>query len=153
MRIVRSRFVALRACRPLLLGVLLRLPEVQNRGGRLAMAETKTQRSKAAKKTTRKKATATRRPSPAARRAKIADRTTELSEELLKSVEDGQRAAIEAVHKFVDSVDRVLPQRGEGPSRRQEIVDSALEMADRLVHTQYEFIRKVVDSAGKSLKR
>jgi hypothetical protein len=122
------------------------------------MAETKTQRSKAArkaprKKATSKKATATRRPSPAANRAKKAvDRTTELSEEVLKSVEDGQRAAIEAVHKFVDNVDRVLPQRGGAPSRRQEIVDSALEMADKLVHTQYDFIRKVVDSAGKSLR-
>ena len=77
--------------------------------------------------------------------------TTELSEEVLKSVEDGQRAAIEAVHKFVDTVDRALPPRGEGPSRRQEVVDSALEMADRLVHTQYDFLREVVHSAGKSL--
>ena len=81
------------------------------------------------------------------------DQAVELSEEVLKSLEDGQRAAIEAVHKFVDSVDRVLPAlpHDEGPSRRQEIIDSALEMSDRLVHTQYDFIRKVVDSAGKSL--
>jgi hypothetical protein len=77
--------------------------------------------------------------------------TTELSEGVLKSVEDGQRAAIEAVHKFVDTVDRALPPRGKGPSRREEIVDSALEMADRLVHTQYDFLRNVVHSAGKSL--
>ena len=28
-----------------------------------------------------------------------------------------------------------------------------MEMADRLVHTQYDFIRKVVDSAAKSLNR
>jgi hypothetical protein len=26
-------------------------------------------------------------------------------------------------------------------------------MADRLVHTQYDFIRKVIDSAAKSLSR
>jgi hypothetical protein len=117
------------------------------------MAETKTQR-RAAKRTTPKKATVTRQRGSAASRARIAvDRTTELSEELLRSVEDGQRAAIEAVHKFVDSVDRALPQRGEGPSKRQDVIDSALQMADRLVHTQYEFIRKVVDSAGKSLRR
>ena len=77
--------------------------------------------------------------------------TTELSDEVLKSVEDAQRAAIEAVHKFVDTVDRALPPRGQGPSRRQEVVDSALEMADRLVHTQYDFLREVVDSAGRSL--
>jgi hypothetical protein len=80
------------------------------------------------------------------------DTTTELSDEVLQSVEYGQRAAIEAVRRFVDTVDQNLPVEGEGPSWRQEIVDSALEMAGRLVHTQYEFIRKVVDSAGKSLK-
>jgi hypothetical protein len=77
--------------------------------------------------------------------------TTDLSDDVLKSVESAQRAAIDAVQKFVDTVDRTLPPRGEGPSRRQEIVDSALEMADRLVHTQYHFLREVVDNAGKSL--
>jgi hypothetical protein len=79
------------------------------------------------------------------------DSARELSEDVLKSVEAAQRAAIDAVRKFVDSVDEALPGHGEGPSRRQEIVDSAMEMADRLVHTQYDFIRKVIDSTGKSL--
>jgi hypothetical protein len=93
--------------------------------------------------------------SPVARTpATPVDRTAELSEEVLQSVEDGQRAAIDAVRRFVDTVDRTLPAlpHGEGPSKRQEIVDSALAMADRLVHTQYEFIRKVVDDAGRSLR-
>jgi hypothetical protein len=117
------------------------------------MAATKTQRSTAAKK-----AAATRR-----RRAKVeskehdlgraVDRTTELSDEVLKSVESGQRRAIEAVRKFVDTVDQTLPPHGETASRRQEIIDSAMEMADRLVQTEYDFLRKVVDSAGKSLTR
>jgi hypothetical protein len=49
------------------------------------------------------------------------------------------------------TVDQALPAIGDRASRRQEVVDSVLEMADRLVHTQYDFIRKVVDSAGKSL--
>ncbi|HZO60447.1 MAG TPA: hypothetical protein VFB51_12215 [Solirubrobacterales bacterium] len=77
--------------------------------------------------------------------------TTDVSERMLKSVEAGQRSAIDAVQKFVDTVDRALPPRGQGPSRRQEIVDSALEMADRLVHTQYDFLREVVHNAGTSL--
>ena len=81
------------------------------------------------------------------------DRTAVLSEEVLAEVEAGQRAAIQAVRTFVDTVDRALPPHGEGPSRRQEVVDAAMEMADRLVHTQYEFLRKVVHSAGKSLGR
>ena len=114
------------------------------------MAETKTQRKARAARTeaTRKRGTAGSRK----RQSKTTvDRTAELSEDVLKSVESGQRAAIEAVRKFVDTVDEALPGIGEGASRRQKVVDSAMEMADRLVHTQYDFIRKVVDSAGKSL--
>jgi hypothetical protein len=110
------------------------------------MAQTKTARGPAAK------APATRKRTAApARRGTAVDRTKELSDEVLESVEKGQRAAIEAARKFVDTVDRALPAQGEGPSRRQEVIDSAMEMADRLVHTQYEFIRKVIDSAAKSL--
>jgi len=112
------------------------------------MAQTKTKRRPAAK------TPATRtRPTAQARPASAIDRTTKLSEEVLDSVEKAQRAAIEAVRKFVDTVDEALPAHGERPSRRQEIIDSAMEMADRLVHTQYDFIRKVMDNAGKSLSR
>ena len=97
------------------------------------------------------KAPAKRQRSAAAGGSTVVDKTMKLSEEVLESVEKGQRAAIEALRKFVDTVDGAVPVHGEGPSKRQEIVDSAMEMADRLVHTQYEFIRKVIDSAGKSL--
>jgi hypothetical protein len=83
--------------------------------------------------------------------ASTVDRTTVLSDDVLKSLESGQRAAIEAVRKFVDTVDEKLPAVGERPSRRQDIVDAAMEMADRLVHTQYDFLRNVVQSAGKAL--
>ena len=80
------------------------------------------------------------------------DRPTELSEQVLESVEKGQRAAIEAVRKFVDTVDAKLPSLGdEHPSRRQDVIDAALDMADSLVHTQYDYLRNVVDSAGKAL--
>jgi hypothetical protein len=118
------------------------------------MAETKTQRTARARTTAR--ATATRPRRPAARRPKTpVDRAAKLSEDVLQSIEDGQRAAIEAVQRFADTVDHALPAlpRDEGPTRRRELVDSALEMADRLVHTQYDFTRKVIDSAGKSLSR
>jgi hypothetical protein len=77
--------------------------------------------------------------------------TTELSDDVLKSLESGQRAAIEAVRKFVDTVDERLPALGGRPSRRQDIIDAAMEMSDRLVQTQYEFLRNVVQSAGKAL--
>ena len=82
----------------------------------------------------------------------IVDRPTELSEQTLESVEKGQRAAIEAVRRFVDTVDEKLPSLSdEHPSTRQEIIDAALVLADRLVHTQYGFLREVAHSADKSL--
>ena len=87
------------------------------------------------------------------KQASEVDRTTELSDEVLKSLESGQRAAIDAVRKFVDTVDEKLPVLGERPSRRQEVIDGAMEMADRLVHTQYDFLRHVVQSAGNALSK
>lgn len=116
------------------------------------MPQTKTQHSTAADK-----AATTRRGHAAQskrhERASRVDRTTTLSDEVLKSLESGQRAAIDAVRKFVDTVDEKLPAAGERPSKRQEVVDSAMEMADKLVHTQYDFIRNVVQSAGKALNK
>ncbi len=116
------------------------------------MPETKAQRSAAARKgaATRKRHAAEAAKPPQGSAVK---RTAELSDDVLKSLEAGQRAAIEAVTKFVDTVDQTLPALGERPSRRQEIVDAAMEMADGLVQTQYEFIRKVVKSAGTTLSR
>jgi hypothetical protein len=115
------------------------------------MPQTTAQRSAAARKaaaTRRRRAAETKQHTQA---GAAVDRTAELSEEVLTSLESGQRAAIEAVRKFVDTVDQALPALGERPSRREEVVDSAMEMADRLVHTQYEFLREVVQSAGKAL--
>jgi hypothetical protein len=121
------------------------------------MPETKAKRRPAAKKaaTARNPRAATRKPQASGgKRDKesTVQRSTELSEDVLKSLDDGARAAIDSVRKFVATVDRELPSRGGSPSR-ERITDSALEMAQRLVHTQAEFLRKVVDSAGKSLSR
>ena len=116
------------------------------------MPATKTQRRTPAKAPARKSGAVASRPRTAKPRTAVA-KTTGLSDEVLTSVESGQRAAIEAVRKFVDTVDQRLPRQGEGASGRQEVIDAAMEMADRLVHTQYDFIRKVVDSAGDTLTK
>jgi hypothetical protein len=86
-------------------------------------------------------------------------RGADVPRDVLKSVEDGQRAAVDAVRRFIETVDRALPIRESraAHTRRQEIVDSAMEMADRLVQTQYDLLRKAVRSAsrtfGDSVKR
>ena len=71
---------------------------------------------------------------------------------MLESLEAGQRAAIEAAGRFVVTVEEALPQEVEGTSEvAKKITESGLEMADRLVHTEYDFLRKVIGSAAKSL--
>ena len=84
----------------------------------------------------------------------LADRVAGVSDEVLKSVESGQRTAIDTVRKFVGAVDESMPAHGDDhPSRRNTIVDAALDMADKLVETQYEFIRSLVSSASETLKK
>ncbi len=97
-----------------------------------------------------------RKPEPkstAAPKKGMVDTTAELSDDVLKAVEAGQRTAIDAVHRFLAAVDEALPAIGERPSRREKVVDAALEMADRLTTTQYEFLRTVVRSADRSLSK
>ena len=90
----------------------------------------------------------------AQRASELTERVAGLSDQVLKSVESGQRTAIDAVRKFVGAVDESLPAHSDDhPSRRNTIVDAALDMADKLVETQYEFIRSVVKSSSEALKR
>jgi hypothetical protein len=79
-----------------------------------------------------------------------ADRTAELSEEMLEEIKVGQEEAIGAVRGFVSSIDKTLAGSAS-PSQVEKIVDSALKMADKLVETQYDFLKKVVHSAGESV--
>ena len=113
------------------------------------MADTKIQRRTAASTAAQAAATPRRRAAATSPKAAVSW-TAGLSEEILEAVEVGQRAAIEAVRKFFGTVDEALPEHGEA-ARGQGTVDSALQMADRLVHINYDFIRKVIDRARKSL--
>lgn len=79
----------------------------------------------------------------------VRDRSVELSDQVLEEIKEGQEAAIAAVRNFTETVDKTLAK--ESPSQAEQIVDSALKMADQLVETQYTFLKKVVHSAGESL--
>ena len=78
----------------------------------------------------------TRRPSPpgAVQRnleeKTVAERAADVSDEVLRSVESGQRAAIEAVRKFVGTVEEATARARRRPSRRKTIIDAAVDLAD-----------------------
>jgi len=78
------------------------------------------------------------------------ERATELSEDVIQALEGSGRAAIKAVRGFLTSVEEALPQVEGARKVEKQITGSALEMAEQLVQTQSEFLRKVVNSAGKS---
>jgi hypothetical protein len=103
------------------------------------------------RKTAAKKTKAAKKPKAGRAVKSRAARTTELSERVLKQVRDSQEDAIEAVRSFMDSVDEALPPRHDNRSRRQDVIDSALEMSEKLVETQYDFLQSVVHSAGEAL--
>ena len=93
-------------------------------------------------------------PTSAEEPKRAVERATELSDDLVQALEDTARSAVEAVGRFVVSLEEALPEEVESTSGvAKKITESALEMAHQLIHTQAEFLRKAVDSAGKSLSR
>src|SRR5664279_2944210 len=76
----------------------------------IPMPETKAQRSEAARKgaAAHKARELEEEHERERKRQEQIDRTSELSDEVLKSLESGSRVAIEAVRKFVDVVDEAL---------------------------------------------
>ena len=51
------------------------------------------------------------------------------------------------------AVDEALPAVGDRPSRREAVIDAALELSDRLVTAPYDFLRSVAHDAGRALTR
>ena len=75
-----------------------------------APAKKATAKKATAKKTTAKKRTAS--TSRVTQQKAAVERTAEMSTDVLKAVEDGQRAAIAALRAFVDTVDQAIPALG-----------------------------------------
>jgi hypothetical protein len=84
----------------------------------------------------------------------VVDRTAKLSGELLKSFEISERAAIKSVGQFVITMEEAVPTEVTGTTEvAKKITSSGLETADQLVHTGYDLLHHVVDSAATWLSR
>jgi len=69
---------------------------------------------------------------------------------LSDSVPDAENAALEAVRKFLDTVDGVFPDVSvDGP--RRKIIDSAFKMAEQLVGASNQLARRVVTVTEEAL--
>lgn len=117
---------------------------------RAAKRQTTARRSTRAEATTAKTDSAehVRRHRP--RRRRDLDISFEATDQVLEQLENGGQQAIGAVREFVASVDRALPNGSEGPTRAHSIIDSALDMSDRMVTIGSDAIRGIVRSAGRN---
>ena len=82
----------------------------------------------------------------------VAERAVSLSDEVLESVGARQQSAIEAVRKFVDTVDEAMPNFVD-PELRKKILDAALDLAEQLATSTNEFLRSIVRSASETVHK
>ncbi len=69
---------------------------------------------------------------------------------LIDSVEDAEHSALEAVRKFLDTVDGVFPKVSEDGPRRK-IIDSAFKMTEQLLGASNQLARRVVSVTEDAL--
>jgi oligoribonuclease (3'-5' exoribonuclease) len=82
----------------------------------------------------------------------VTDRAADVTDQVLDAVKTGQQSALEAVHTFVEKVNDAIPgESEEKPGQREKVIDSAFQMADRLVAALFEFVQKLVGATAKSL--
>jgi hypothetical protein len=69
---------------------------------------------------------------------------------IIDSARDAEQLALEAVRKFVDTVDGIFPDISQDAPRRK-IIDSAFKMTEQLVGVSHQFAQKVVKATSEVL--
>ena len=81
----------------------------------------------------------------------VVERVSGLSEEVLESVDASRRTAIEAVRKFVSTLEEETPALVD-PSLRKALIDAGLDLANELSSALMELLRSILRSAGEAVK-
>jgi len=71
------------------------------------------------------------------------------ADRIIESVQDAENTALEAVRKFLDTVNGVFPDVVADSGPRKKIIDSAFKMTEQLVGTTSQLAHRVV-SVGQS---
>lgn len=70
---------------------------------------------------------------------------------VVDTIEDAEHTVLQAVRKFVDTVDGVFPDVGEDGPRRK-IIDSAFKMVEQLVGASNKLTTDIVKVTGDALE-
>jgi hypothetical protein len=75
---------------------------------------------------------------------------------MIESLRGAENSALEAVRKFLDTVNGAVPDVSADDSPRKRIIDSAFKMTEELVDTWSGFAQRIVkvgqNAAGESEK-
>ena len=73
--------------------------------------------------------------------------------ELIKTVDDNERAALDAIRRFVTSVDKAFPRsdKKSGPRRQVEVVEAALRMIEQLLGVSNDVAQRLTESVRQAL--
>ncbi len=73
--------------------------------------------------------------------------------DLIKTVDDSERAALDAIRRFVTSVDKAFPRgdKKSGPRRQVEVVEAALKMIEQLLAGSNEVAQRLTQSVRDAL--
>ena len=70
---------------------------------------------------------------------------------LIDSIERAEHVSLEAVRRFLDTVDGVFPRTASDEGPRRKIIDSAFKMTEELVGAANKLARNVLDMTEKAL--
>ena len=70
---------------------------------------------------------------------------------VIDSVQEAEQSALEAVRKFVDTVDGVFPDMSTDDGPRRKIIDSAFKMVENLVSTSNQFAENVLELSARAI--
>jgi hypothetical protein len=71
---------------------------------------------------------------------------------IIDSVHDAEQSALEAVRKFVDTVNGVFPDVSAEGGPRQKIIDSAFKMTEQLAGASSQLAQRFVQVTGSALR-
>lgn len=63
----------------------------------------------------------------------------------------GREAAVEAVHKFANTLEEATSQEGD-PSRRKTLIEAAVNLADELSAAQMELLHSITRSTTSAIR-
>jgi hypothetical protein len=68
---------------------------------------------------------------------------------LVDTIEEAEHTSLEAVRKFVDTVDSVFPHLGGDDGPRRNIIESAFRMTEQLVKNFLDVTRNALTESGR----